>query len=313
MTLHTVHEVIRGTVDQADRRLIDGYVLDMERRGLARKTITITRGALESLAGAHSLRRVTRDEVETFLDGRAVSARTRYWWLSTIHCFYTWAIKAGQLRCNPTLDIRRPKIRKTLPRPIPDDELVEALAQASDPQVRCWLLLGALAGLRCNEMATLAREDVLEHEKLLRVQGKGGKERMVPLHSELLSALNRLPMPAHGPVFRRPDGRPYTGDRLSHKLSEFLTNVGSSSSGHALRHRFATKVLQACHDIRTTQELMGHESLATTAIYTAWDRAAARDAVSAIGVMGHNRYGNLTASEEAWEALESLEAENAAS
>jgi integrase/recombinase XerC len=271
-----------------DSDLIAGYTLDMTRRSLSPKTRTIFRAAVTSFAADHPLGEATREDIESWIDdrrnadGRPVSAKTRYWWLSTLHSFYRWATRAQHLAVDPTVDIDRPKVPKRLPRPVPSAELAEALACAdhADPQMRCWLLLGCYGGLRCMEIAGLCREDVLDADGLLRVLGKGDKERMVPLHPEVLAALNALPMPARGQIFRPARGGTLRPDRVSHLICNYLHEVGSSRGAHALRHYFGTEVYQASLDLRLTQELMGHSSPATTAGY------AACDVRKAVGIVG---------------------------
>jgi integrase len=119
-------------------------------------------------------------------------------------------------------------------------------------------------------MAGLDREDVLEGEGLLRItQGKGGTERVIPLHPDVLAALVALPMPESGVIFRRPWCRDrWPAHNVSHTINTYLHSLGIDSTAHALRHWFGTTIYQLTKDIRLTQELMGHSGPNTTAIYT---------------------------------------------
>ena len=167
----------------------------------------------------------------TKTQSHATLYKRRYWWLSVLSCFYDWAVEAGYLRNNPVRRVHRPRLKRMLPRPIPDAELSSALRQA-DPQMRCWLLLGALVGLRCQEMAGLDREDILEAEGLIRVvHGKGGHERMVPLHAQVLGALVALPMPPAGALFRRKMGGRFDASRVSHEVNLFLRRTRDHLDG----------------------------------------------------------------------------------
>jgi integrase/recombinase XerC len=268
-----------------NQELIAAHRVDQERRGLLPNSIHRRDQAAKVFArslGGRSLLEATRNDVEEFLDARPIGPRTRYLWLTHLHNFYEWVIRDEIGASDPTARIIRPRLPRALPRPASSVELRAALEQA-DPTRRCWLLLAAFMGLRCQEVAGMSRQDVLESEGLLRVvKGKGGVERILPLHPEVLSALGALPMPRVGWVFTRPRGGPYPAAQLSHDFNIFLRSAGVSGSTHTLRHWFGTNLYAQTHDIRLTQEMLGHANMATTAIYTAFDRRAAGHAVGAL-------------------------------
>jgi len=260
---------------------IDGYILDMKRRGLAENTLKTRERCLRLFARDGGFQR-NREQIEAWLDGRHLSAKSRSVWLSHLGCFYAWQVETGLIASNPTAGIRPPKLRRNLPRPIPDADLTRALTKASDLH-RLWLLLGAFEGLRCQEIAGLAREDVLASEGLLRVvEAKGGHERLVPLHREVLEALETYGMPDRGPLFVNRSGKRVSPGDVSHQLGDYLRSLGIGSTPHALRHFFGTRTLQQCHDVRVVQELLGHRDISSTAVYTAFDQGAARSAVASL-------------------------------
>lgn len=232
---------------------------------------------------------LTAGDIEDILDARAgrygqgLSPRTRRHWISHLHAFYEWAIIEGLTDHDPTLRVGKPKVPELLPRPIPTDELQRAIDLA-DPQMRTWLLLGALAGLRCMEIADLTADRVLWAEGMLRVLGKGRKERLVPLHEQAAAGLRRWHR--QGPVFRRPsDGRAYTRERISQLINEHLHDTaGSASTAHSLRHWFGTQVYQSTRDIRLTQYLLGHSSPVTTAGYSQFRHDTAAAAVAGLSI-----------------------------
>jgi len=275
-----------------DQELVERYCQHQRRRGLAKGTIYERRTKLLTFLADNpkGWAALTRDDIERSLDercgrdGRPLTARTRAWWLSMLSVFYAWAIDEGLLEANPVARIRRPKLPKTLPRPMPDADLERAIENA-DPMTRCWLLLGAYQGLRCREIAGLNREDVIESNGLLRVvAGKGDRERMVPLHPEVLAALRALPMPESGAVFRRKRLLTrYPPSQLGQELNIYLRSLGIASTVHSLRHWFGTSVYRQTRDIRLTQALLGHESPETTAIYAAFDPSTSVGAVTALG------------------------------
>ena len=272
--------------------LIAAHHVDQERRGTLPNSIAKRDKNMVTFArylGERSLLDARSDDVERFLDARELAASTRYAWLSHLHRFYDWTLRADLGTVDPTARIVRPKLRRRLPRPAATTELRSALVQAQ-PLHRCWLLLAAYMGLRCQEIAGVRREDVLEDEGLLRVvKGKGGVERLIPLHPEILDALRALPMPRHGWVFTGARGGPYSPEHLSHDFNAFLRAAGVHATAHQLRHWFGTNLYAQTHDIRLTQEMLGHADLATTAIYTAFDRQGATAAIRAMNFTGPPR------------------------
>ena len=258
---------------------------DQERRGHLANTIkkrTLCLRALSRHLGAKSLLEVTREDIELFLDGRNLSPGSRAGWLSHFHNFYAWAIEEELTSTDPTVRIRRPRLRRYLPRPACSDQLLDALCYA-DPVFRAWIKLAAFQGLRVQEIAGLDVHDVdLTNRRLRVVQGKGGKERILPLHEDVAEALICLPMPRQGRVFQRPRGGSYSPAELSRVFNLRLAEHGVEATAHQLRHWFATNLYAATGDLRVTQELMGHASPQTTAVYAGFSAQAAIDGVGAL-------------------------------
>ena len=205
--------------------------------------------------------------------------------------FYSWCVEAGVMRRNPAAGLARPKRPRRLPRPIAEDDLMAALADAP-PRIRVWLVLGAWCGLRAQEIAYLRREDVMDRATrpciLVSAEAaKGGRERAVPLPPFALAELRPwLADCASGYLFPRLDGKPGPNrpNRVSSACSDWLHEHGIRASLHRGRHRFATLILQQTHDLRLVQDLLGHASPETTAIYTALDQAFASAAVAELPV-----------------------------
>lgn len=270
--------------DTAD--LIDRMVLMQERRGLKPSTIKSRVDKLVLLAEylyPRGLLEATREDLETFLDGRSLGDRARYAYVSHFGCFYEAMIDDEKAIANPAERIHRPRQRTGLPRPIADPDLRIALAAAS-PRMKAMLSLGAFAGLRAKEIAGLCRQEVLESNDppvLYVLHGKGDKERVVPLNQQLASALSRCGMPGRGPIFRRDDEqmKPW---QVSHDVNGFLHGLGIDATCHQLRHWFGTKLYQATGDLLMVQALMGHSSPTSTAIYAAFSPDGAHGAVDGL-------------------------------
>jgi integrase len=266
--------------DLPDKPVIRRYIHDCDRRGLRAETLRAFRGHLIMLGRwtyPDSILTATKEQLEEFMDSRRVTHVTRYRLISGFHGFYDWACGEELLAIDPTLRIRRPKMRRTIPRPIDSEDLEVAVAHA-DTRMKCWLLLAALQGLRAGEIAALCRMDVLDsHDPpLLLVSekgAKGGNERMLPLHPDTLAALRAygLSVTDSGPMFRRMDGGPLQSHSVSYTVSEYFERLGIPATLHMLRHWFGTSLYAASHDLRLVQEAMGHQNPNTTAGYAAWN------------------------------------------
>jgi integrase/recombinase XerC len=263
-----------------DKELISAYDADMAFRNLLDGTRHVRGRYLSKFAMEVGFYNATEARVILWL-GRPLSPKTRGMWLSTLNAFYVWAAKNRVFPknehgedFNPVRDISKPRQHARHPRPMPGDEVRKAIDNAT-PEMKCWLLLAALAGCRCQEIAGVSREDVDEvHMRLHIVHGKGDKERWAPLHPDILAALRALPMRSEGNLWDE------TASSVSRKGNKYLHALGIKSTMHTLRHYFGTEVYRASKDLRLTQELMGHSSPQTTAVY------AAADQTQASGIVG---------------------------
>lgn len=272
--------------------LVGEWRTEMRRRGVLPSSIEARLIHLRAIARDHDPMSLTTDELEEWLDNRKgrgggrISDRTRYCYLSNLSAFYEWARRAGVCDIDPAKDVIRPRLRPGLPRPIRDD-LLERAIHGADDRMRVWIKLAAFAGLRVAEIAGLTRTDILDlHDPWhLHVVGKGRKERYVPVHPKLRSALQTYGIPRSGPLFTSSTGRMYTGARVSALMCRHLDRLDIDDRPHALRHWFASEALEASDgNIRVVQELLGHSSLVTTSIYTKLRPEHAVDVVARISL-----------------------------
>lgn len=213
---------------------------------------------------------------------------------ASLRSFYTWAHRFGHMPYDPSADLDPVRVRRTLPRPAPDDAVHIAMSRATD-RTRLALALGLYAGLRRAEIAGLHTRDI--GTDTLRIYGKGGHERIVPLHPELAAMLraelNRrregtTTPTGWGPHCPAPDGWLFPSDDPdTHLTPRWMgTLIGQAMppgwTAHTLRHRFATQAYRGTHDLRAVQELLGHSKPEVTARYAAVDPAALTAAVMAI-------------------------------
>jgi len=264
-----------------DRRTLMGeHMLAMRRRGLSAGTVSVRRYAVMSWLKWLELHHVgvfeaEVEHVERFLDSVPRKPASRAAATSHVHMFYKWARAHRYTDSDPTEAVERPRQGIGLPRPIHDTDLQLALVfaqegPAADPRIEAALLLSSVSGLRCCELARLRWDDLYDGEA--RVMGKGSKERVVPLNTETLDALDRIERTG---VFVLDGWQSSTstnpGMRASRHLTKHFRSSGVSATAHQLRHRAATEALRKCHDLRKVQTLLGHASVGTTAIYTLVD------------------------------------------
>lgn len=217
--------------------------------------------------------------VEAFVDIGNRAPRTRYLEIAHLHAFYLWAMREGLCRRAPTTLVERPRVGVGLPRPMTDTDVALALALSTGP-MHAAIVLAATAGLRCIEIARVRWVDI--DAGTLRIHGKGRKDRVVPLHPDAAAALEQLDRVSDHVFPWRVTVRG-EGVQVSAAVNRFLRSIGVSGTAHQLRHWFGTRALAASGgDLRAVQDLMGHASPATTAIYTKLDPSRLAPIVDAI-------------------------------
>lgn len=227
-----------------------------------------------------------------FTRGKDVGARSLARKLSAVKSFYRWLSEREGFDATAVLSARAPKFQRKLPRPLAPDaaqDLIETLEMQSEnpwvaarDQAVVTLLYGC--GLRISEALGL-RADVLPMAEALRITGKGGKERIVPVIAPARAAVEQyVRLCPHDLTPDRPLFRGVRGGALSPRAVQKVTQAArtqlglpASATPHAMRHSFATHLLNAGGDLRAIQELLGHASLSTTQAYTAVDSARLMD------------------------------------
>jgi integrase/recombinase XerD len=278
----------------ADVALIDAYLDDLWlQRGLAANSLAAYRRDLQQFArwlatrGGRGLDRVTEADVLDYLamlhaDG--YSARSSARLLSCLRGFYRHLAGRARMTRDPTLLIRQPKLGRSLPGVLTEAE-VEALLEAPDCEDplglrdRAMLELLYATGLRISELVGLRLSMLNARQGVVRVVGKGGKERLVPIGEEALACLARylaagrvllLRGAASDVLFPSRLGRAMTRQTFWHAIKRYATAAGiaRSISPHTLRHAFATHLVNHGADLRAVQLMLGHADLSTTQIYT---------------------------------------------
>ncbi|MFN3581938.1 MAG: site-specific tyrosine recombinase XerD [Pseudomonas sp.] len=277
----------------AEQRLISAYVdsLWLE-RGLARPTLEAYRTDLEHMASwlagrGSGLLKAGRAELMDHLGWRIAQgyqARSTARLLSCVRGFYRHALRQNLISEDPTLDIALPKLGRPLPKSLSEAD-VEALLAAPDVsdslglRDRCMLEVLYACGLRVSELTGLRLDQLNLRQGIVRVSGKGGKERLVPLGEEAIAwleqylATGRVPLLGGRPsdvLFPSRRGQEMTRQTFWHRIKLYAGQAGirAALSPHTLRHAFATHLLNHGADLRVVQMLLGHSDLSTTQIYT---------------------------------------------
>src|SRR5689334_11687001 len=277
------------SADPAVSRFLDAVWME---RGLSTNTLAAYRADLTALARwlteRHvSITRTSRADLQDFIAWRVhAGARPRSTarQLSSFRRFFRYLVRENEIREDPTAQIAMPKIGRSLPKSLTEEE-VESLLSApvvNDPlgnRDRCMLEVLYATGLRVSELVNLRHGQVNLNQGVIRILGKGNRERLIPLGEEAMRWLTEFFNGARSEILleRQTDYLFPTrrGDRMTrqafwHIIKRYARKSGISKelSPHTLRHAFATHLLNHGADLRVVQMLLGHSDLSTTQIYT---------------------------------------------
>jgi len=277
------------STDPAVSRFLDAVWME---RGLSSNTLAAYRADLTALSRWLAERSVpmmktTRADLQDFIAYRVhAGARPRSTarQLSSFRRFFRYLLREGTIKDDPTAQIAMPKIGRSLPKSLTEEE-VEALLAApavNDPlgnRDRCMLEVLYATGLRVSELVNLRGAQVNLNQGVIRILGKGNRERLIPLGEEAVRWLTEFTRGSRAEILleRQTDYLFPTrrGDRMTrqafwHIIKRYArkASVNKELSPHTLRHAFATHLLNHGADLRVVQMLLGHSDLSTTQIYT---------------------------------------------
>lgn len=264
----------RGRLSSAT---LSAYGLDLRRlsRWCRQRELT----ALDAL-DAPRLREFTASMAREGLDARSIQRH-----LSALRHFFGALARDGRIESNPAADLKAPRARRKLPRTLDPDAVAKLLdirgERPIDLRDRALLELCYSSGLRVSELADTRWDRLDPHEGLLRVIGKGDKERIVPVGRHALAAL--AAWRAAAPSIAKESNCPYVfitsrGGPMGVRAIQKRIALRGRTQGldqhvhpHQLRHSFASHILESSGDLRAVQELLGHANLSTTQVYTHLD------------------------------------------
>ncbi len=279
----------RGVID----RFIDGAWLES---GLSQHTLDAYRRDLTHYSrwlqsvgsrGKRTLTHADRSSILAYLAdrvGAGAKPRSTARLLSSLRRFYRYGVREGFCANDPTVDVESPKLGRPVPKTLTEDD-VERLLEAPDDSTalgirdRAMIEVLYATGLRVSELVGLQLAEVNVEAGIVRVTGKGDKERLVPFGEEASDWIRRYVEDARADIlgqkrtsalFVTGRGGQMTRQAFWHLLKRHAASAGIDKdlSPHTLRHAFATHLINHGADLRTVQMLLGHSSLSTTQIYT---------------------------------------------
>ena len=273
-------------------------------RGLSRNTLSAYRNDLSGLAvwllkQGRTLLVARRQDLLAYLSDRVndgAKPRTTARLLSSMRRFYRYLIREGQLQEDPSVRIDTPRIGRPLPDTLSESE-VEALLDAPDEQDtlglrdRAMLELLYACGLRVSELVGMTTDQASLTQGVVRLVGKGSKERLVPMGSVAIKQIDlydnhyrnslNIKKGHEDILFLNRRGSQLTRVMVFTIIKNLVAYAGIKKkvSPHTFRHSFATHLVEGGADLRAVQEMLGHESITTTEIYTHLDREYLRSAI----------------------------------
>jgi integrase/recombinase XerD len=263
-------------------------------KGFSRNTLEAYENDLNQLAGSleesgitswEDFNRQTLLSYLTNLKERRYAATTVARKVAAIKSFFGFLVAEGQVKENPTREVPSPRVGKSLPKPISITQarqLLEETEKRDTPEAKrdkAMLHLLYASGMRVSELVSLNLNDIDTEGGYVRCFGKGGKERLIPIHSQAVTALKDY-ISQGRPRLKAGVGEEALflnrrGERLTRQgLWQILkghaksANLGVEITPHTLRHSFATHMLSGGADLRSVQELLGHANISTTQVYT---------------------------------------------
>ncbi|MCF3639987.1 tyrosine recombinase XerC [Rhizobium sp. TRM95111] len=272
-------------------RRLSAKTLDAYERD-TRQFLAFLTGHLAAPASLGALGALRPADLRAYLAARrrdGAGARTLGRGLAGIRSFLRHLERKGLANAAGAAAIRSPKQPKSLPKPLTDRQAIAVVSADEQLAEEPWIALRNAAlltllygcGLRISEALSLTPADLAGSPAALRIEGKGGKTRIVPLIAAALEGVERYrklcpyALAAEEPLFRGMRGGPLQPAIIQREMQRMRSALGlpDSATPHALRHSFATHLLAGGGDLRTIQELLGHASLSTTQVYTGVDSA----------------------------------------
>lgn len=226
---------------------------------------------------------LTEDDIRNFLYNSKESSKTNAHYLTVLKSFYDYLLDFEKIKVNPCENIKAPKLEKKLPKYLTEEEIDKLLdikcKKPIDYRNKAMLELLYATGIRITELLNLRLSNIYEEDSVIKVMGKGSKERIIPIGDITIKYLKLYINDYRNFILKTKQSDylfvNYNGSRMSRqgffKILKNLCNecgIKKEISPHIIRHSFATHLLNNGADLRIIQELLGHENISTTEIYS---------------------------------------------
>lgn len=234
-----------------------------------------------SLTNSEPLTFTDRDVIR-YLGRPGIAPSSKASYHSILRSFVSWLIATDQRVDDPLRTIPAVKRPRSLPRPVTDADLSATLESATRWHTRTKIMLAALQGLRVHEIAKIAGEDIDLEAQTLRVTGKGSKDAVLPLHERVAEFALAYPRRGYWYPSTLTRSGHVSGQSVSTAIRRAMDRAGVVATPHQLRHWYGTSLLHESGDVRAVQELMRHENIQSTQIYTKVDPSRQRDTLNSL-------------------------------
>lgn len=257
-------------------------------QSLSTRTIRDRKDVLTHLSRHAStpLLEIQADHIIDYLDRPNLSPSSRASYHASIRAFYKWTVKTGQLEANPCDATPTPKRPKGTPRPVENAHISALLKSANRKRTLAMIILATYAGMRVHEVAKFQGSDIDRIGESITINGKGGKTALIPAHPVIMELAQTMPdgywFPAYG---TQTDAPHIHSTQVSRAISNAMRRAGFQGKAHQLRHYYASELLDNGVDIRVVKELMRHESIATTEIYTRVNMKRMREGLATLSLV----------------------------
>lgn len=231
---------------------------------------------------------MTGDAIVRWASSHRWAPSTAGTYYSALVAWHRWLIMQGIRTDDPMLLFPKPRVPRGAPRPITTSQLRRILETRMRHRTRGMILLAALAGLRASEVARFRGDDFDRDSGKIHVTGKGGVAASIPAHEMIREYAETMPRTGHWFTTHVGPGRgraPITAKAVSIIIRDVMRRADVPGTAHQLRHWYGTELVESGADLRTTQTLLRHASLATTQIYTRVSDARRVDAISRLDPM----------------------------
>lgn len=240
------------------------YAKSMSQRTVIERSAMICRCARDVSADPTEF---TSHQLATWLANQSWSASTRATYFGHLSAWHKWLQRTERRIDDPMIHLGRPRRPRGEPHPVSEEHMPILIDTRMHKKTMVMVFLGSLQGLRAHEIAKVRGEEVDIVGETLKVQGKGGVVAILPLHPEVAELAKTMPRKGWWFPSRTDPKRPMRPKSVTNTLKDLMVRADVPNTGHSLRHWFGTMLVDSGTDLRTTQELMRHASLADTQKY----------------------------------------------